>query len=82
MTTLVLIFDIVLCAGLIWFAASAVFARRASAAVANFIALGGFLALAWARLRAPDVALAEAAIGAGLTGALLLRHLMLIGAKR
>ena len=29
-------------------------------------------ALAWARLAAPDIGLAEAAIGAGLTGALLL----------
>jgi uncharacterized MnhB-related membrane protein len=33
------------------------------------------MALAWARLDAPDIALAEAAIGAGLTGALLLTAL-------
>ena len=33
------------------------------------------LALVWIRLRAPDIALAEAAIGAGLTGALLLSAL-------
>ena len=38
----------------------------------HFIAFGLFLALVWARLRAPDVALAEAAIGAGLAGALML----------
>jgi uncharacterized MnhB-related membrane protein len=82
MTALVWIFDVVLCAGLVWFAACAVFARRPAAAVTNFIALGGFMALAWALLRAPDVALAEAAIGAGLTGALLLRHLALTGAGR
>ena len=37
-----------------------------------FIAFGLLLALAWVRLKAPDVALAEAAIGAGLAGALLL----------
>jgi uncharacterized MnhB-related membrane protein len=30
------------------------------------------VAIAWIRLGAPDVAIAEAAIGAGLTGALLL----------
>ena len=30
------------------------------------------MAMAWIRLDAPDIALAEAAIGAGLTGALLL----------
>lgn len=75
-------FDAVLCVGLVWFAACAVFARSPSAGVANFIALGGFAALAWARLRAPDVALAEAAIGAGMTGALLLRHLALTGRGR
>lgn len=37
-----------------------------------FIAFGLIMALIWVRLEAPDVALAEAAIGAGLTGALLL----------
>ncbi|MGB5261293.1 MAG: hydrogenase subunit MbhD domain-containing protein [Gammaproteobacteria bacterium] len=37
-----------------------------------FIAFGLVLAVAWGRLLAPDVALAEAAIGAGLSGALLL----------
>ena len=37
-----------------------------------FMAFGLVLAVAWGRLLAPDVALAEAAIGAGLTGALLL----------
>lgn len=40
-----------------------------------FIAFGLLMALAWVRLQAPDVALAEAAIGAGLTGALLLTAL-------
>ncbi len=30
------------------------------------------MAVAWVRLSAPDIALAEAAIGSGLTGALLL----------
>lgn len=73
------VFDGALAIGLVWFAAQAVFARGAGAGVANFIALGAFAALAWARLRAPDVALAEAAIGAGMTGALLLRHLALTG---
>ncbi|BEH15756.1 MULTISPECIES: Na(+)/H(+) antiporter subunit B [Marinobacter] len=47
-------------------------------AVVMFIAFGLLMALAWVRLQAPDIALAEAAIGAGLTGVLLLdaaRHL-------
>lgn len=37
-----------------------------------FVVFGVVLALVWARLGAPDLALAESAIGAGLTGALLL----------
>jgi len=37
-----------------------------------FVSLGLTLAVAWIRLGAPDVALAEAALGAGLMGALLL----------
>lgn len=40
-----------------------------------FIAFGLVLSLAWVRLDAPDVALAEAALGAGVTGALLLNAL-------
>ncbi|MEX1198964.1 MAG: MnhB domain-containing protein [Pseudohongiellaceae bacterium] len=47
--------------------------QRMSAAIALFAGFGMVLALIWARLRAPDLALAEAAIGAGLTSALLLR---------
>jgi uncharacterized MnhB-related membrane protein len=37
-----------------------------------FICLGLVVTLIWARLNAVDIAIAEAAIGAGLTGALLL----------
>ena len=41
-------------------------------AIAFFIVYGIMIALAWVRLEAVDVALAEAAIGAGLTGVLLI----------
>jgi energy-converting hydrogenase B subunit D len=41
-------------------------------AVIMFIVFGLMMALAWVRLHAPDIALAEAAIGAGITGVLLL----------
>lgn len=37
-----------------------------------FILFGLLVAMSWSRLGAPDLALAEAAIGAGLTGALML----------
>lgn len=44
-------------------------------AVVLFIALGMLLALAWARLDAPDIAMVEAAMGTGITGALLVSSL-------
>lgn len=44
-------------------------------AVVLFICFGLMMSLAWVRLKAVDIALAEAAIGAGLTGALFLTAL-------
>jgi uncharacterized MnhB-related membrane protein len=48
-----------------------VVARDAFAAVVGFVAYGLVITLAWLQLRGADVALTEAAIGGGLTGALL-----------
>lgn len=67
-----LAFDILLIAALLWSAARALTAADLFRAVVMFIVFGLLMALAWARLGAPDIALAEAAIGAGLSGALLL----------
>ena len=47
-------------------------APTAFAAVVGFVAFGLLLTLAWVRLGAVDVALTEAAIGAGATGVILL----------
>lgn len=44
-------------------------------AVVLFVSLGLLAAVTWARLGAPDVALVEASVGAGLTGALLVSAL-------
>jgi multisubunit Na+/H+ antiporter MnhB subunit len=52
-------------------AAWTVFARDTFASVAGFIPYGLLLTAVWLRLVAVDVAITEAAIGAGLTGALL-----------
>jgi energy-converting hydrogenase B subunit D len=57
-------------------------ARDLYQAVVLFVSFGLLLALAWARLAAPDVAIAEAALGAGVTGALLLDALGALGARR
>lgn len=67
-----LVFDALLLAALLWSAARALTVRELFRAVVLFIVFGLLMALAWARLGAPDVALAEAAIGAGLSGALML----------
>jgi uncharacterized MnhB-related membrane protein len=67
-----LIFDLLLSGTLLALALAALTSREAQRGVILFIAFGLLLSLVWARLRAPDLAIAEAAIGAGLAGALLL----------
>lgn len=54
-------------------AAWTIIVRDTFAAVVGFVAYGLVLALVWVRLEAVDIALTEAAIGSGVTGALLLR---------
>ncbi len=73
------IFDTVLGLSLLWLAWRALNSADLFKAIVLFIAFGLLMALAWVRLNAPDVALAEAAIGAGLTGALLLAALARLG---
>ncbi|MDO8370004.1 MAG: DUF4040 domain-containing protein [Candidatus Nitrotoga sp.] len=65
-------FDLLLTFALLWSAVRAMTVADLFHAVVLFIVFGLLMALAWARLSAPDIALAEAAIGAGLSGALLL----------
>jgi uncharacterized MnhB-related membrane protein len=69
MTTVV---TLVVVALLLWLALWTVVARDAFLAVAGFVVYGLLLSLVWVRLAGIDVALTEAAIGGGLTGALLL----------
>jgi len=75
MTLLAWLFDGVLGVLLLWLAWRALACPDLFKAIVLFIAFGLLMAIAWVRLAAPDVALAEAAIGAGLTGALLLAAL-------
>ena len=81
MTVWLHLFDVVLVLMLLWLAWCALAATDLFKAVVLFIAFRLVLALAWVRLEAPDVALAEAAIGAGLTGALLLTTLARLQSK-
>lgn len=64
--------DILLVTALLITAIATLSSRDLFRAVVVFIAFGLLMATAWVRLQAPDIALAEAAIGAGLTGVLLL----------
>lgn len=67
-----LVFDGLLLVSIVSLAWASLATRDDRVSVILFMAFGLVLAVAWARLMAPDVALAEAAIGAGLSGALLL----------
>ena len=64
--------DSVLVAGVLVLAGLSLAARQMFTAVVLYVSLGLLVTLCWVRLNAWDVAIAEAAIGAGLTGALLL----------
>jgi multisubunit Na+/H+ antiporter MnhB subunit len=69
------IFDLLLALAIVALAVAALATRESFAMIVVFIVFGLVSALAWVRLSAPDVALAEAAIGTGVTGALLLKTL-------
>lgn len=72
---LLIVFDIFLVFTLLWLAAQIMLTEDMFKAVVLFISFGLLMALAWVRMRAPDVALAEAALGAGITGPLFLAAL-------
>ena len=76
------VFDVLVALGGLACAAAALIARDRIASVGAFMIVGLLVSLAWVRLGAPDVALAEAAIGAGLTGALFLRSVRRVGPIR
>jgi uncharacterized MnhB-related membrane protein len=65
-------FDVVLmlnCLGLAWMS---IFSKSLFRCIVVFVCLGLLVTIAWGQMGAFDVAIAEAAIGAGITGALLL----------
>jgi len=69
------LFDILLVLSLLMISISIMLISDIFRAIVLFITFGLLMALAWVRLEAPDIALAEAAIGAGLTGILLIENL-------
>jgi multisubunit Na+/H+ antiporter MnhB subunit len=69
------VFDVVLGVTLIGIAVRVLTTPDLFEGIVLFIVFGLLMSIAWTRLHAVDVALAEAAIGAGLTGALFLNAL-------
>ncbi len=69
------LFDGLLCMVLLLVAWQVLTSTDLFKAIVLFISFGLVMAIAWVRLNAIDVAIAEVAIGAGLTGALLLAAL-------
>jgi len=65
-------FDILIAVSIVWLALSALTSKDIFRAVVLFIIFSVMTSIAWIRLNAPDIALAEAAIGAGVTGVLFL----------
>ena len=57
----------------------ALYASRRFVAVVGFLVFGALLSVYWGVIGAPDVALAEAAIGTGVTGALFVASITLLG---
>lgn len=80
-----LLVDALLALGLLWLAWQVVAGRNLFRSIVMFAVFGLTMAVVWARLGSPDLALAEAAIGAGLTGAMLMlayRRLVAIRPER
>lgn len=82
MTGASLALDLLLAVALPAVALVAVLRRNPLEAVMLLFAFGVLLALTWARLGAPDVAMVEAALGAGVTGALFLSAMGRMGLPR
>lgn len=83
--TIDLLVDGLLGLGLIVLALQVVSERTVLRSIILFVVFGLVMALVWTRLQAPDLALAEAAIGAGVTGALMMmawRRLLVINPKK
>lgn len=64
-------FELVLLAGLVFCALASVLAKRLVACIIIFMAYSSIMAILWLLLESPDLAITEAAVGAGITSILL-----------
>jgi uncharacterized MnhB-related membrane protein len=73
------LFDLLLAVLIVWLGWRTLTSKTLFRAIVSFVTFGLSMGLAWIRLDAPDVALAEIAVGAGLTGALFLAAVGVVG---
>ena len=77
-----IVLEYILLAGVIGCAIAATLCRRLLASVIVYITMALLMAVLWALLQSPDLAITEAAVGAGVTGILFLLTLKRIHALR
>ena len=77
-----ILFEILLLAALIICAVAALLSKRLLVAVVVYMAYGLVMSIIWALLQSPDLAITEAAVGAGVTGILFLMPLKKIHALK
>ncbi len=82
MKVLKMIVDILLSFGILWLAYRMITSTNLFHVVVYFIVFGMILALIWTRLGAYDLALAEVALGSGITGAILLDTITFLKKQR
>ncbi|MDD6315590.1 MAG: DUF4040 domain-containing protein [Clostridia bacterium] len=75
-------FELLLILALILCAVSALTSRRLLVAVVIYMAYSLIMTVIWALLQSPDLAITEAAVGAGVTGILFLTTLKKIHALK
>ena len=75
-------FELVLLAGLVFCALASVLAKRLVACVIIFMAYSSIMAILWLLLESPDLAITEAAVGAGVTSLLFFLALRRINALK
>ncbi|UCN00875.1 DUF4040 domain-containing protein [Sulfurimonas sp. SWIR-19] len=76
LTLMKLVLDTLLAGAILFIAYKTLTCKDLFQAIVFFIVFGLLISVAWGRLGAYDVAMAEVVIGAGLTGALLLSALV------
>ena len=80
--TMTTIFELILIAGLIICAVTALTSKRLLVTVVLYMSYSLVMTVIWALLQSPDLAITEAAVGAGVTGILFLVTLKKIHALK